>query len=78
MSGGTVSRVRLREDARVRVTMDPYTSVLALACAAVAAHRDGRDARLSTRLSGREHYAVSRLVVPGSGPSIVTLSSSRF
>lgn len=65
MTSGTVSRVRLREDARVRVTVDPYTSVLALACAAVAAHRDGRDARLAARLSGREHYAISRLVVPG-------------
>lgn len=63
MSAGSVSRVRVREDARVRVTLDPYTSVLALACAAVTA---GRDARPVARLSGREHYAVSRLVVPGS------------
>ncbi len=66
MSVGTVSRVRLHEDARVRVTVDPYTSVLALACAAVAAYRNGRDAQLAARLSGRELYAVSQLVVPGS------------
>ncbi|TCK26454.1 ArsR/SmtB family transcription factor [Pseudonocardia endophytica] len=65
MTSGTVSRVRLHENARVRVTVDPYTSVLALACAAVAAHREGGDALLAARLSGREQYAISRLVVPG-------------
>lgn len=66
MSAGTVSRVRVRDDARVRIAMDPYTSVLALACAAVASQRAGRDTPLVAGLSGREVHAVSRLVVPGS------------
>lgn len=66
MSGVRVSRVRLHEDATVRVTVDPYTSVLALACAAASARYRGQNTAIGARLSGREMRAVSRLVVPGS------------
>lgn len=66
MSTGTVSRVRIHPDATVRVTVDPYTSVLALACAAAAARMRGRRSTVGDRWSGAELHAMSRLVVPGS------------
>lgn len=71
MNAGTlgaeaVSRVRIRPDAMVRVSVDPYTSVLALACSAATARLRGRTSAIGARLSGPELRAVSRLVVPGS------------
>lgn len=66
MNSGTVSRVRVHPDATVRVTVDPYTSVLALACAAAAARVRGGRPTVGERWTGAQLHAVSRLVVPGS------------
>lgn len=68
--GQSMSRVRIDPDAAVRVTSDPYASVLALACTGVRDCRSGADttpARIAARkLSERAERAIAPLVAPGS------------
>ncbi|WP_232665540.1 ArsR/SmtB family transcription factor [Pseudonocardia sp. TRM90224] len=71
------SRIRLDPGAAVRVTFDPYTSVLALACAAARDRLQGADSELSkvaARFSERGLRAVARLVTPGAsvGPDCLS------
>ncbi|MEJ3658060.1 helix-turn-helix domain-containing protein [Actinomycetes bacterium KLBMP 9759] len=71
------SRVRLDPGAAVRVTFDPYTSVLALACAAARDRLQGADtelAKVAGRFSERGLRAVARLVTPGAsvGPDCLS------
>lgn len=67
--GQSMSRVRIDPGAAVRVTSDPYASVLALACAGVRDCRTGVDtipARIAVRkLSERAERAIAPLVAPG-------------
>ena len=74
-----VSRVRMDPRAAVRVAFDPYTSVLALACAGVRDRLRGRDtapARAAARISARGLEAFARFVAPGRslGPECVSPS----
>lgn len=70
--GLPTSRVRIDPGAAVRVTFDPYSSVLALACSGVRDRMRGHDtgpARVATRFSERGIRALSRVVAPGSSVS---------
>ncbi|TQM13773.1 winged helix-turn-helix domain-containing protein [Pseudonocardia kunmingensis] len=74
---GPVSRVRVDPRAAVRVAFDPYTSVLALACAGVRDRLRGLDtvpARVAARIPRHGVQAFARLVAPGRsvGPECVT------
>lgn len=77
--GGQVllNRVRPRREAAVRVTFDPYTTVLALTCAAVRDRMRGRRGvltRVTDRMSPAGIAAFAPLVTPGSslGPDCLT------
>ncbi|MFC4945971.1 ArsR/SmtB family transcription factor [Pseudonocardia sp. GCM10023141] len=73
------SRIRIDPRAAVRVTFDPYSSVLALACAGVRDRLRGQDtgpARVAGRFSERGLRAISRIVAPGSSMSPDCLSPS--
>lgn len=72
-----VTRVRPHHEAAVRVTYDPYTTVLALACGAVRDRVRGRDtalARVTDRMTPAGIAALAPLVLPGSslGPDCLT------
>ncbi|MGH3588577.1 MAG: helix-turn-helix domain-containing protein [Pseudonocardia sp.] len=74
--GGQVTRVRLHRGVRVRVVSEPYTSVLALACAGVRDQLLGRRSpasRVTASLAPGQRGALARLVVPGSsvGPEFL-------
>jgi DNA-binding transcriptional ArsR family regulator len=72
-----VSRVRIDPHAAVRVTFDPYSSVLALACAGARDRLRGDDttaARIAARFPERGLRAISRIVSPGSSVSPDCLS----
>lgn len=69
---GAVSKVRIDPRSAVRVTFDPYSSVLALACAGARDRMRGHDtgpARVAGRFSERGLRAISRIVAPGSSVS---------
>ena len=75
----TMSRVRVDLRAPVRVSFDPYTSVLALACAGVRDRLRGRDtapARAAGRISRPGMQAFARFVAPGRslGPECISPS----
>ncbi len=64
-----VSRIRIDPRAAVRVTFDPYSSVLALACAGARDRQRGlgtAPARIAGRLPAQGLAAVARIVAPGS------------
>jgi DNA-binding transcriptional ArsR family regulator len=64
-----VSRIRIDSRAAVRVTFDPYSSALALACAGARDRIRGHHtapARIVGRLSEQGFAAISRIVAPGS------------
>ncbi|MGI5128611.1 winged helix-turn-helix domain-containing protein [Pseudonocardia sp. CA-107938] len=76
-SAAAESRIHVDPRSAVRVTFDPYTSVLALACASARDLTRGHDtplARIATRMPDRGLRAVARLVTPGSsvGPDCLT------
>lgn len=63
----SVSRLRIADDAVVRINEDPYTSVLALACAGVRDRIGGRDspaARATDGLTADEVDAIARVIHP--------------
>jgi DNA-binding transcriptional ArsR family regulator len=67
-----VTRVRLSPDARVRISEDPYTAVLAVACAGVRdllARRRSPVARLTAHLAPEQRRAVARVAAPGGSVS---------
>lgn len=62
-----VSRLRIADEAVVRINEDPYTGVLALACAGVRDRIVGRDspaARAAERLTAEEVDAIARVIHP--------------
>lgn len=72
-----VSRIRIDPRAAVRVTFDPYSSVLALACAGARDRIRGHHtapARIAGRFSDGGLAAISRIVAPGSSVSPDCLS----
>jgi hypothetical protein len=76
-----MSRVRIDPEAAVRVTFDPYSSVLALACSGVRDRLRGHDtgpARVAARFSERGIRALSRIVAPGASVSPDCISPSEL
>lgn len=68
----SVSRLRIADGAVVRINEDPYTGVLALACAGVRDRIQGQDspaARASVRLTAEEVDAIARVIHPQKSPA---------
>jgi DNA-binding transcriptional ArsR family regulator len=69
---GPVTRLHLNPDAHVRITNDPYSAVLALACAGVRdllTHKVTPAARLAARLPPEQRWSLAQIAAPGSSVS---------